>query len=243
MNPIEFSSRLVESDMKFFLSRYAGLTDYEISSISKSKHLNEIFCYFSYNDNNYLLSCSDFFMRISNVDNEDKINSFNGNVSDDDWFCFLKSKFGKEYIKHYSEMFNAESIILENSKYISLVSYDELVMILKRIIVEYPKKQVPFKMGEDVQFIEVESFFNSERRFLIKKRNTNLSFFIRISDFQIVAPRFNNDLFHKFMVGKFGKDYINDYAQHLFSLFEEDALLRFLDTLQKKAQMLYDYLP
>ncbi len=218
MNLIEFSSRLTENDMKIFLTKYAGFQDCEISAFVEGKISNEMFCHFQYNGCQYLLKCSDFFMRINSDDN-DKEYCFKGIATDDDWFCFLKSKFGMDFVKQYNEMFNAEAIIKEDSKYISQISYDELIMILKRLVTENPLNVIPFKMDDDVQFIEVESFFKSERRFLVRHKNTNLHFFIRISDFQVIVPRVNNGLFARFMVGKFGADYINEYKKHIHSLY------------------------
>lgn len=236
MNLIEFSSRLDENDMKIFLTRYAGFDNCEVYSLAESKRSNEVICYFCHKGSPYRLNCSDFFMRIHYLSNENKDSYFRGTVTDDDWFCFLKSKFGMEFVKQYIEMFNAKSIIEDESKYISKVPDDELIMILKRIASEHPIKALPFSMDDSVKFIEVESFFKSERRFLVKKECTNLHFFIRISDFQVISPRFNDGLFHRFMVGKFGREYISDYEKYLFTFFKEDTLPRFIESFQNKTQ-------
>ena len=109
-------------------------------------------------------------------------------------------------------------ILFENSKFLSRVSFDELVIVIKNMIKENPKNLFPLEIDDDIEIIEKESFFMTERRFLIKKKTTGQCFFIRLSDFQSIRPRLNASYFIRFMAGKFGQEYLKEQQKNIFGI-------------------------
>ena len=168
---------------------------------------DEIYQYFWYDETSYVIKYSDIKMSIIKVSHEPKLHVIP--ISTSDWLCFLREKFGKRFSEHYANMFNAEDIIFDEAKFVSRLSFDDVKAVLSKIYEQDFRKTIPFAIDDDVEITEANSFFNSERRFLIMKISTKEFFFLRISDFQVIKPRMSPNLYRRFMIGKFGNEYVN----------------------------------
>lgn len=225
MNPIlRFSSQLTLEDLRKFLTRYAGFRDCIMEENVRPAYANEIYQYFLYEGVSYVLSYSDYYVLLKTIDGDCEEIQENKKFTTSDWLCFLKSKFGAEFVSYYASEFKAEDIVYEESQFLSKISFGELAMILKKMFKESGRGLLPFDIDDDdVEVIERESFFQSERRFAIWKKSSDLYFFIRLSDFQSINPRLPGKLFFKFMAGKFGDEYLEAHQRYVYGLCHGSA--------------------
>ena len=118
-----------------------------------------------------------------------------------------------------------------------------ILQILKLWIELFPKL---IKPCSNLEITEVESFYLSERRFFVKSKTDNRFCFIRVSDFGFVEPRLSNTLFHRLMVDKFGKEYIDSFEKYLFSNLEVEGVPKFIakchERIEKRVTELLVYL-
>ena len=206
MDRMRFTSRLTTSDVHFFLIRYGCFLDCTIHEeyVKKDK---ELICFFSCEGIEYKLFCEDFGLLVTKLQNDVEMTVPETRPSADDWFCFLKSIFGKEYMEHFANVFHAQRVIFEESHFLSQLSYDEMLIIIRQLLREN-KRRYPIK-EKIPSIIEVESFYRSERRFWIEDGK----FYLRISDTEVVMPRMNAYALERFMIDRFGEEYLQ--ACHL----------------------------
>lgn len=207
MEKIRFTSMLSTDDIRTFLNVNGDMRDSTVlEEVIQSS--NEIVYYIHWNNQDYVLKCSDFSMKLLKM--YDNVEGVVQEVRPDenDWFCFLKHKFGNNYQKHYAKLFHAEDIIKNVPKYISKISFYEFTILIKNILGyrgEYPTT--------GISIIELESFFQSERRFFIMCPLSRKSFCMRVSDFQVIQPRTYSYIFRLNMEKIFGNEYVKDYQR------------------------------
>ena len=222
---MRFTSRLSQADIRLFLIKYGGYANCKIHE-EFSKKAIELIMYFSCNNVEYKLFCEDFGMRITKINNNIESNISETIPSADDWFCFLKSKFGKEYMEHFAELMDASHVIFDEAKLISKLSYNEMLIIIRQIISENPGIMPCYNHLTCNNIIEVESFYRSERRFLIKN-STNDSFYLRISDTGVVTPKLRCDSLSRFLRSKFGEEYTKICNENFIRLFSSTGFPKF----------------
>ena len=167
---------------------------------------DEIIYYIHWNEQNFVLKCSDFSMKLLKMYDNVEGTVQEVRPDENDWFCFLKHQFGNSYLKHYAKLFDAQDIIFNAAKYISQISFYEFTILIKNILGYKGNIKT-----SNLQIIEVESFFQSERRFYITCLVSKKSFYMRFSDFQVIQPRAFSYLFRLNMEKMFGSDYLKDY--------------------------------
>jgi len=229
MQRVEYTSQLTSDDIRIFLAKYAGMNFCNISEMYRRTEL----IVFLVNDGiEYMMVCSDFEMRIVKMSTEIEKSHILSKPSADDWFCFLKSKFGINYMKHYAKIFEAKDILFYESKFISQMSYHSM-LILIRILLEENNKTLQLDLP-NTEIIEVESFYRSERRFLVSDRNKE--FYLRVSDIEVVTPRLNCEAMYRFMAGKFGNDYLLTY-HNTISKYIQPGIIPTFDEYTKKEDL------
>lgn len=207
MDRMRFTSRLTEDDIYKFLCKYGGFLDFTIIDNMK-KTPTELIIYFASRGKKYKLYCEDFGMTVTEVFNSVESSVREIRPSADDWFCFLKSKYGMDYSIHYANLFDAKEIIFEKSKYISQISFNEFAILIKNILSYW----IPIN-SFNTDIIEVESFFQSERRFFVSGPGLKKPFYMRVSDFQVIHPGRLSYKFRTIMEKMFGKEYLDDYKK------------------------------
>ena len=211
MDRMKFTSRLTEDDIYKFLSKYGGFISFTVvEGINKTS--TELTMRFASNGKIYRLYCEDFGMTVTQIFNSIESTVQEIKPSADDWFCFLKGRFGIEYSIYYANLFDARDIIFDKPKYISRISFNEFVILIKNILSYWcPVNEL------NMEIIEVESFFQSERRFYVTGPGTLIPYYIRVSDFQIIHPRRLSYKFRTIMEKMFGKEYLEDYKENFKS--------------------------
>lgn len=218
MDRMRFTTRLTKDDVNRFLIKYGGFLDCQIQDYYEKK-ASELILYFYYNGLEYKIFCEDFGMRISIIESNRERPLLEGKPSCDDWFCFLKGKFGREYMEHFATLMNAKSIIFDRAKLISRLSYCEMLIIIRQIINENQNIRPYYQHLTSNNVIEVESFYFSERRFWINSQEFG-GFYLRISDTGVVTPHLKCNSMWRFLRGKFGEEHIKLCNENLKSLFE-----------------------
>ena len=217
MDKMRFTSRLTTDDIHRFLMKYGGFLDCFIhDNIQKTP--SELILYFSNHGLEYKIWCEDFGMRITQTQENSTPEI---RPSADDWFCFLKSKFGRDYSMHYAQLFHAEDIILNKPQYISQISFNEFSIVIKNIL-GYQKKWDTSTLS----IVEVESFFQSERRFYISGAQLEKPFYMRISDFQVISPRFLSYKFRLVMEKMFGEEYMQSYQKNFKKILHDSINIK-----------------
>ena len=229
MDRLRFTSRLSSSDIKVFLTIYANMSACKIVEIVRN--VNEVSYYIQRRDSEYLLKCSDFSMKFYWISRDyDAIASEQARPDENDWFCFLKRKFSMEYQIYYANLFDAKGIIFNKPTYISQISFNEFTILIKNLL-KYERK---FDSSY-LEIIEVESFFQSERRFFVSGLGLEKPFYMRISDFQIIQPRAFSYKFRLIMEKMFGKEYDESYSDFLKTMISPDINIKEFKPMESMA--------
>lgn len=219
MERMRFTTRLSKEDVRRFLVKYGGFVDCIIHEEFK-KTPSELILYFSDKGLEYKIFCEDFGMRITQIENGIENLITEEKPSSDDWFCFLKSLFGREYTEHFANLMDARHIIFDKAQLISRLSYSEMLIIIRNIIFENPNIKKYYQHLTSKEIIEVESFYLSERRFWIEEPMFG-GFYLRISDTGVVTPKLRNNSLWRFLRGKFGEEHVKLCEENLQSCLKQ----------------------
>lgn len=220
MNRVRFTSNLSNNDIKMFLSIHGNMNGCTV--LKRIQYKNEVIYYIKWNENEYVMRCSDFSMKLLKMyDNvEGKVAMIR--PDENDWLCFLRCRFKIKYQKYYARAFNAESIIFNEPAYISRISFDEFVILIKNILSYEKKVNI-----SSLEIIETDSFFQSERRFFISGGNLEKPFYMRVSDYQVICPiRSFSYKFRIVMENMFGKKYMDSYSDSFKNIVNPNLTVR-----------------
>ena len=228
------SSKLTLEDFKTFLNN-CGIPISDINICELDYHMPAVV--FNLNSQKYILLYSDTRIAIQDIwlsENDCEINYADLDINllalllQDSWLAFMYEKFGYEYLLSYPTIGKKA---LKKRNYINLISDFEFKDFIINLLAKHQGKANCFYniKKEEVIIQELESFYNSERRFLITRISDGTFAYIKFSDFAIVYPQFVGTSFFTFMVKRFGNSYLQNFREYALNKLHEEDVPKFIE--------------
>lgn len=154
-------------------------------------------------------------------------------ILQDSWLLFMYEKFSYEYILSYPTLGKKS---LKQRNYVNLIDDSEF----KTFIIDLVSKtrgKVNYFYGineAEVTIQELNSFYKSERRFVITKNANGDILYIKFSDFEIVYAPIGSKKFFKFMFKRFGDSYLHSLRVHAMDKLHEEEVPKFIEKCTKR---------